>query len=349
MNQIKVSVVIPCYRVKKHIADVISRIGPEVIRVYAVDDCCPEHSGDFILENITDPRVVVLRNSVNLGVGGAMKTGYRQALLDGMDIIIKIDGDGQMDPSLIPMFSTPIQDGEADYAKGNRFYDLTHISQMPFIRIFGNSALSFMTKLSTGYWNVFDVNNGFVAIHANVLSHINLDKVSDRYFFESDMLYQIGLLRGKVVDIPMDALYADEESNLKIKKILFEFLLKHIRNFSGRIFYNYFLRDFSIASIELFVGTLFFAFGTIYGTAAWIQSAKTFIPTPVGTIMLSVLTLILGIQFIISFINYDISSVQVYCQHLKLLRKKSKSNRSDLINLTSNKFSAQTTKKSEDV
>jgi glycosyltransferase involved in cell wall biosynthesis len=322
MNQIKVSVVIPCYRVKKHIADVISRIGPEVIRVYAVDDCCPEQSGDFIFENIADPRVVVLRNSVNLGVGGAMKTGYRQALLDGMDIIIKIDGDGQMDPSLIPIFSSPIQGGEADYVKGNRFYDLTHISQMPYIRIFGNSVLSFMTKLSTGYWNVFDVNNGFVAIHANVLSHINLEKVSDRYFFESDMLYQIGLLRGRVVDIPMDALYADEESNLKIKKIFFEFLYKHIRNFSGRIFYNYFLRDFSIASIELSVGTLFFAFGSIYGAAAWFRALTTFVPTPVGTIMLSALTLILGLQFIISFINYDISSVPLYCQHLKLLRKK---------------------------
>lgn len=233
MNQIKISVVIPCYRVKKHIQDVISQIGPEVIRIYAVDDCCPEQSGDFILQNVTDPRVVVLRNSVNLGVGGAMKNGYRQALQDGMDIIIKIDGDGQMDPSLIPMFSTPIQDGEADYAKGNRFYDLTHISQMPLIRILGNSALSFMTKLSTGYWNVFDVNNGFVAIHANVLSHINLDKVSDRYFFESDMLYQFGLLRGKVVDIPMDALYADEESNLKIKKYFLIFFSNIFVTFMG--------------------------------------------------------------------------------------------------------------------
>lgn len=321
MHTNKISVVIPCYRVKKHIADVISRIGPEVVRVYAVDDCCPEQSGDFILENITDPRVVVLRNTINLGVGGAMKTGYRQALLDGMDIMVKIDGDGQMDPSLIPMFSTPIQDSEADYAKGNRFYDLTHISQMPLIRIFGNSALSFMTKLSTGYWNVFDVNNGFVAIHANVLSHINLEKVSDRYFFESDMLYQIGLLRGKVVDIPMDALYADEESNLKIQKIFVEFLFKHIRNFSGRIFYNYFLRDFSIASIELFVGTLFLLFGTIFGSVAWFRAITTCVPTPVGTIMLSVLTLILGIQFIISFINYDISNLPNNCLFNKIKRK----------------------------
>jgi dolichol-phosphate mannosyltransferase len=321
----QISVIIPCFRVKKHIADVISRIGPEVTRIYAVDDCCPEQSGDFILENVTDPRVVLLRNKVNLGVGGAMKNGYRQALQDGMQIIVKIDGDGQMDPSLIPMFSTPIQDGEADCAKGNRFYDLTHISQMPFLRIFGNSALSFMTKLSTGYWNVFDVNNGFVAIHANVLSHMNLEKVSDRYFFESDMLYQIGLMRGKVVDIPMDALYADEESNLKIKKIFLEFLFKHIRNFSGRIFYNYFLRDFSIGSIGLIFGFLLSIFGLIVGSVAWIKAIQTLGPTPLGTIMLSVFPLLVGIQFLFLFISHDISSTPNRTIHRIVSLKKQKS------------------------
>jgi glycosyltransferase involved in cell wall biosynthesis len=318
----KIAVIIPCYRVKKHIVGVISRIGSEVNRIYAVDDCCPEQSGDFILQNVTDPRLVVLRNSVNLGVGGAMKKGYSQALKGGMDIIVKIDGDGQMDPSLIPMFSIPIQDGEADYAKGNRFYNLTHISQMPFIRIFGNSALSFMTKLSTGYWNVFDVNNGFVAIHAKVLSYINLEKVSDRYFFESDMLYQIGLIRAKVVDIPIDACYADEKSNLKIKKVFFDFLFKHIRNFYGRIFYNYFLRDFSIGSIGLIFGFFLSISGLIVGSAAWIKAIQTLEPTPLGTIMLSVFPLLVGIQFLFLFISHDILSTPNKAIHRKVSLKK---------------------------
>jgi dolichol-phosphate mannosyltransferase len=317
----KTCVVIPCYKVKTHIIDVISKIPPQIKKIYIVDDCCPENSSSHVEINNNDDRVSIIRHQTNLGVGGAMKTGFKAAIKDGMEIVVKIDGDGQMDPSLIPMFSKPIHDGEADYTKGNRFYDLTHISQMPFIRILGNSSLSLMTKLSTGYWNVFDVNNGFVAIHANVLSHINLEKVSDRYFFESDMLYQIGLLRGKVVDIPMDALYADEESNLKIRKIFLEFLFKHIRNFFGRIFYNYFLRDFSIASIELFLGTLFFAFGTLFGSVAWYRAATTSVLTPVGTIMFSVLTIILGIQFILSFINYDISNTP-YSSIQKRIQKK---------------------------
>ena len=112
------------------------------------------------------------------------------------------------------------------------------------------------------------------------------------------MLYQIGLLRGKVVDIPMDALYADEESNLKIKKIFFDFLFKHIRNFYGRIFYNYFLRDFSIGSIGLIFGLLLSTFGLIVGSAAWIKAIQTLEPTPLGTIMLSVFPLLVGIQFL---------------------------------------------------
>lgn len=323
MNNI--AVIIPCFRVKKHIADVISRIGPEVTRIYAVDDCCPEQSGDFILENVTDPRVVVLRNNVNLGVGGAMKNGYRQALQDGMHIIVKIDGDGQMDPALLPMFTKPIENVLADYTKGNRFYDLSHISKMPFLRLFGNSALSFMTKLSTGYWNVFDVNNGFVVIHANILSHIKLDKLSDRYFFESDMLYQIGLLKGKVVDIPMDAHYADEVSNLKIKFIFLEFLLKHIKNMSSRILYNYFLRDTSIASIGLIFGLLLSIFGLIVGSAAWIKAIQTLEPTPLGTIMLSVFPLLVGIQFLFLFISHDISSTPNTAIHRMVSLKKQKS------------------------
>jgi dolichol-phosphate mannosyltransferase len=164
-----------------------------------------------------------------------------------------------------------------------------------------------------------------VAIHANVLSHINLEKVSDRYFFESDMLYQIGLMRGKVVDIPMDALYADEASNLKIKKIFFDFLFKHIRNFYGRILYNYFLRDFSIGSIGLIFGLLLSIFGLIVGSAAWIKAIQTLEPTPLGTIMLSVFPLLVGIQFLFLFISHDISSTPNRAIHRIVSLKKQKS------------------------
>src|SRR5690606_11392859 len=98
--------------------------------------------------------------STNLGVGGAVMTGYLTALADGMDIIVKVDGDNQMDPALIPDFIAPILAGEADYTKGNRFFDLEEIRAMPKLRLFGNALLSFMTKLSAGYWDIFDPTNG---------------------------------------------------------------------------------------------------------------------------------------------------------------------------------------------
>ncbi len=181
----KVAVVIPCYKVKNHILGVIGGIGPEVVRIYAVDDCCPDGSGDFIEANCSDERVIVLRHSENQGVGGAVMSGYRAAIDDDMEVIVKVDGDGQMDPSLIPDFITPILAGEADYTKGNRFFDLEEIRAMPRMRLFGNAMLSFMTKLSSGYWDLFDPTNGYTAIHVTVARHLPFKKISNRYFFRN--------------------------------------------------------------------------------------------------------------------------------------------------------------------
>jgi dolichol-phosphate mannosyltransferase len=240
----------------EHILGVIKDIGPEVWRIYVIDDKCPDESGKHVEENCQDPRVVVLRHEVNQGVGGAVMTRYKAALADGADIIVKIDGDGQMDPSLLPDFVTPIIAGEADYAKGNRFFYLEEIRRMPKVRLFGNAVLSLMTKLSSGYWNLFDPTNGYTAIHADVACHLPFAKISRGYFFETDMLFRLNTLRAVVVDVPMNAKYADEISSLKISKIIREFFFKHIRNFIKHIFYNYYLRDLSIASIQLPSGLL---------------------------------------------------------------------------------------------
>ncbi|MFD4836108.1 glycosyltransferase family 2 protein [Achromobacter sp. NPDC058515] len=309
MMSAKIAVVIPSYKVTKHILGVIESIGPEVGRVYVVDDCCPDASGKFVQENCSDPRVVVLRNEVNQGVGGAVMAGYRAAMADGMDIMVKLDGDGQMDARLIPDFVAPIMRGEADYTKGNRFFNLEEIRAMPKVRLFGNAVLSFMTKLSSGYWNLFDPTNGYTAIHREVARHLPMEKISTRFFFETDLLFRLNTLRAVVVDVPMDAKYGDEVSNLKIGKIVGEFFVKHVRNFSKRIFYNYYLRDMSLASIELPLGCLLILFGSLFGIYNWVEAADVGSTTSAGTVMLSALPIIIGLQLVLAFVGHDISAV----------------------------------------
>lgn len=305
----KIAVVIPSYKVRNHILGVIREIPPEVARIYVVDDCCPDGSGSFVEENCSDERVVVIRHGVNQGVGGAVMTGYAAAVGDGMDIIVKIDGDGQMDPALIADFVAPIRSGEADYTKGNRFFDLEGVRSMPKMRLFGNAALSFMTKFSSGYWDVFDPTNGYTAIHRDVAEHLPFDKISRRYFFETDMLFRLNTLRAVVVDVPMESKYGDEVSNLKISKIAGEFFLKHLRNFLKRVFYNYYLRDMSVASLELPLGIVLLLFGIAYGGVHWGTSLKTDTVTPAGTVMLSALPVLVGVQLILAFIGHDVASM----------------------------------------
>ena len=305
----RVAVVIPAYRVTQHISEVIHGIPESVWGIYVVDDACPDETGKYVESFITDPRVRVLYQPINQGVGGAVMAGYQAALADNADIIVKVDGDGQMDPALIADFIAPIISGEADYTKGNRFYDLEKIRSMPGVRIFGNAVLSLLTKLSSGYWNLFDPTNGYTAIHADACKHLPFHKISKRYFFETDMLFRLNTLRALVVDVPMDAKYGEETSHLKISKIMGEFLYKHTRNFGKRIFYNYFLRDLSLASIQLVLGLLLTFFGVVFGGYHWLISADVGIPASAGTVMVAAMPLLIGLQLILSFIGYDIASV----------------------------------------
>ena len=305
---VKIAVVIPSYKVLQQIERVITAIPKNIWRIYVVDDCCPEGTGAWVEKHIKQMRVRVIYHPENQGVGGALLTGYRAALADGADIIVKIDGDDQMDSALIPLFVAPIIAGEADYTKGNRFWNLEKLGKMPKSRLIGNSLLSLMTKFSSGYWHVFDPTNGYTAIHAEVAKLLPFEKISKRYFFETDMLFRLNTLRAVVLDIPMHAKYGDETSNLKIRKIVGEFFFKHIRNFFKRIFYNYYLRDLSIASLELPIGVMMVLFGLSFGGIKWWHALHMGVVTSAGTVMLAALPLLMGLQLILAFLNYDISS-----------------------------------------
>jgi dolichol-phosphate mannosyltransferase len=309
MRTKNIVVIIPAYKVSRHILPLIELIGPEVSRIIVVDDACPENSGSIVQQYCPDPRVEVLRHKVNLGVGGAVKTGIQAAIVSGATVIIKVDGDGQMDPRLIPKFIEPITLRKADYVKGNRFFSVEHINTMPKTRILGNLILSFYSKLSSGYWNILDPNNGYIAINSEAARNLPLDKISNRYFFESDMLFRLNLLRAKIVDMPMKSIYASEVSNLKIIPTIFEFTFKHFRNFLKRIVYTYFVRDLNLASLQLLLGLGLSIFGFAVGAHGWWNAYRIGETTNTGTLILTTMSILSGLQLVLGFFSYDMSNV----------------------------------------
>ena len=306
-TQPKIAVCIPCYKATATILQVLESVGPEVSRIYVIDDACPESTADFVEQYYSDPRLTVIRNEMNLGVGGAVVQGYRAVLNDDIDIAVKIDSDGQMDPSLVPYLTSSIASGSADYAKGCRFYSLKDMKSMPYVRLLGNAALSIINKLTSGYWTVVDPTNGFTAIHRAALQQLPLNRISQGYFFESDMLYRLSTIRAVVKDVPMASVYKDEESQLRIGHVLFKFPPLYARAFVKRILYCYFLRDFNAVSLHFLIAMALLIPGTFWGAYHWWKSIETGVTATTGTVMLAVLPLILGFQFLLGAIQGDMA------------------------------------------
>ncbi len=300
-------VVMPCYRTKDTAAEVIKSIPGEVERIFAVDDGCPENTGKYLLSEVSDPRLKVLFHDSNKGVGGAVKTGYTAALEENYDIIIKIDSDGQMDTGCIPQFIEKIESGTAVYVKGNRFYFPDNLIKMPKIRMIGNFGLSFLSKLVSGYWELMDPANGFTAISNPALRVLPLDKIDNGYFFENDVLFRLGTFRAAVDEVPVDSIYKDERSGIRIPLILATFPFKYFIRFIKRILYNYFLRDFNLGSVYILFSTLLLLSGTGFGIYKWAVSNETNVPSTAGTVMIPAVLVIFGMQFLLSAINFDMN------------------------------------------
>lgn len=300
--------VIPCYKVRDHILQVIARAPSWIEGIVCVDDACPQGSADFLEAQALGPRVVVVRLAENQGVGGAVIAGYAEAERRGGRILVKVDGDDQMDLTYLPQLVAPILLGEADYTKGNRFSSLGHLTTMPGLRAFGNAVLSFAAKVSTGYWNIFDPTNGFTAIDASVAKQVIEKRVSRRYFFETDLLYHLGTLRAVVRDVPMPARYGDEVSNLRISAVVGPFAFRHLRNFVRRIFGQYFVRDFNVATLETLSGLALLAFGSLYGLN-WMAVRDPGQAASAGVVMTAALPVIIGVQLLLQAMNFDVINV----------------------------------------
>jgi glycosyltransferase involved in cell wall biosynthesis len=302
--------VVPAYRVEKEIEAVLRSMPAFIKKVIVVNDASPDQTGAVAAKvAATDSRVVLQNHEVNQGVGGAMLTGFRKALELGAQIVVKVDGDGQMDVNDMPGLLAPLIRGEADYTKGNRFRDFQALSQMPPLRRFGNMLLGFLAKASTGYWNCFDPTNGYVAIRGDVLAQLPMHRIDRTYFFETSMLARLYLLGALVRDVPMKAHYGTETSNLAIRKVLREFPGRLLKCFFKRIILKKFIYDLTIESIYLLVGVPMLLVGVLYGGYNWILYARSGNFAPTGTVVISAMLIILGFQILLAAVNIDLQAV----------------------------------------
>jgi glycosyltransferase involved in cell wall biosynthesis len=307
-GMVPIAVVIPAYRVQDHILGVLEGIPDWIKFIVVVNDASPDAT-DSVLNKFKDPRLHVIRHEVNRGVGGAVLSGYEKAFSLGAEIAVKMDGDGQMDPAYLPALVSPILQGEADYVKGNRFIHSTELLQMPFLRRVGNVALTFLIKVASGYWDIFDPTNGYTALERSAYNLLVKDRLSRDYFFESNMLLELRRIRAVIKDIPIPSRYGSEKSSLSIQKVLITFPLRLMKGFINRIYREYYWYDFNAGSFLLFFGLILFIFGFIWGVVKWDQSISTGVPATTGTVLIAVLPIIVAIQFLTQFLVLDINQI----------------------------------------
>jgi glycosyltransferase involved in cell wall biosynthesis len=305
-----VAAVVPAYNVSAELGDVLRQMPLLFKTIIVVDDASRDDTA-AVAERYAqlDPRIMVIRHETNRGVGGAMVTGFARALESGADIIVKIDGDGQMPLWLVPQLIQPLIDGSADYTKGNRFRDFRAVRTMPFIRRIGNVVLSFLSKAATGYWHCFDPTNGFVAIRADVLSQLPLKKIDPSYFFETSMLSHLYVLGAVVKEIPMPARYVGETSSLSITRVLRQFPGKLIWSLIRRLVLKNFVYDFNLESFHILAGVPLLLMGMLYGGYHWWWYSSRNLAAPTGTVVLSALLITIGMQLLISAVNLDLQSI----------------------------------------
>jgi hypothetical protein len=180
---------------------------------------------------------------------------------------------------------------------------------MPLVRIMGNAGLTFLVKLASGYWHIFDPANGYLAVRTDVLRRIRLSNLPQRYFFESGLLIELGTRRAVVEDVTIAARYGAEHSSLSISRTLLGFPPRLVWGLMRRVFWRYFMHDFTALSVFLLMGTPLVAFGFLYGLNAYMHMLRTGIPATAGMVMLSAMPIILGVQLILQAIVLDVQSV----------------------------------------
>ncbi len=302
---ISLAVVIPAFHAERSISAVIAAVPAFVEQIIVVDDASPDATGK-VVQDLANPRVILLTHEHNQGVGGAMVTGFRKALDLGVEYIAKIDADGQMDPSHLDRFVEVAEEHGCDYVKANRFGHIESLSTMPSPRFYGNIALTFFTKFVSGYWNVFDPQNGYLMISRRMLLRLNLETIDRSYFFENSMLINLNIMRAKIGEIYIPAKYGDEVSSMRLTRIAWSFPLKLINGYVYRVYQKYVFRSLSPYALFVACGTALLTWAVVWGGVAWYESWSTRVVATTGTIMLALLPFLMGWSLLLEALVLDV-------------------------------------------
>ena len=300
-----VGVVIPAFNEELLIGDTLRSIPEYVDKIYVVDDSSRDRTAEIAEEfEKNDPRVTCISHEKNKGVGAAIITGYKKALEDKINIAAVMAGDNQMDPKNLPSLLDPIIDGKADYTKGNRLLYSEFRTGMSKWRTLGNTILTFLTKMASGYWQLMDPQNGYTAISAKALEKINPDSIYPRYGYCNDLLVKLNVFGFKIEDVAMPAKYGREKSKIRYGRYIFKVSWLLLNGFFWRLKMKYVWLSFHPLVIFYLFGILLTPIG-ILGVIfslyyRFILGGDLFIRG-----VLSLLIFIIGIQFLSFAMFFD--------------------------------------------
>lgn len=303
-RDLRVAVVVPAHNEERLVGRVVSTAPELVDHVIVVDDCSTDGTS-AAARAAGDCRLEVHRLPENLGVGGAIVAGHRRAIELGADVSVVMAGDAQMNPDHLPALLDPIAEGNAGFTKANRFYGEGSFAGMPRLRVFGNIALSFLTKAASGYWGLFDPQNGYTAIHRTALERLDLDRLARRYEFENDLLIKLNVLRVPARDVPIPAVYGDEVSGLRLSRVAPRLLAMLWRGFWHRMWWKYVLQSFSAVALMFFTGLALVFVGLAFSIFTVVNTLGPPVASP-GTVLLAVAPLLSGLHFLVSALQLDI-------------------------------------------
>jgi len=299
-----IAVVVPAHNEELLVGTVVTSAPAFVDHVIVVDDASIDATSTAAVA-VPDARVEVHRLPENQGVGGAIVFGHKRALELGCDVSVVMAGDAQMDPAYLTQLIDPIADGEAGFTKANRFYGEGSFEGMPRHRVVGNIGLSFLTKAASGYWGLFDPQNGYTAIHRTALERLQLDRLAKRYEFENDLLIKLNVLRVPARDVPIPAVYGTEVSGLNVGRVAPRLLVMLWRGFWHRMWWKYVLQSFSAVALMFFTGLFLVAIGIGFSIFTLVNTLGPPIASP-GTVLLAVAPLLSGLHFLVSAMQLDI-------------------------------------------